>query len=136
MFLFVRCLGVWAKNHQHFDENYREFPSKLFSKCSRHHLDARYTYWKKSFFIILLGFWAKSFRKCCQKYLVDFRSHSLKNDIIWEKNLVSTISCGFWVGIVQTAGKKSRLACENCLLHVQRNVLTRNIFLKDVPFEN
>ena len=47
MFLFVRCLGVWAKNHQHFDENYREFPSKLFSKCSRHHLDARYTYWKK-----------------------------------------------------------------------------------------
>ena len=50
------------------------------------------------------------------------------------KTLVSTISCAFWAGIFQIAGKKSRLACENCMLHVQWKVLTRNIFLKGCSF--
>ena len=83
MFLFVTDLGIWAKHYQHFDEIYRESPSSLFSKFSRRQSDARSIYWKKSFSIILLvGFRAKNFGKCCQNYLVDFRSHSLRNDII------------------------------------------------------
>ena len=50
------------------------------------------------------------------------------------KNLVSSSSWGFWAGIFQIAGKKSRLVCENCMLHVQRKVLTRNNFLKGCSF--
>ena len=52
-------MGVWAKKQHIFDETYPESPSKLFSKCSRQHSDARCFIIEKTIFIILLGFWAK-----------------------------------------------------------------------------
>ena len=61
MFLFERRMGVWAKKHQLFDGNYRKSPSKLFSKCSRQHLDVRCFNWKKNqFSLFFLDFGQKN----------------------------------------------------------------------------
>ena len=36
------------------------------------------------------------------------------------------------MGLFQNAGKKSRLVCENCMLQVERKILTRNNFFKKI----
>ena len=130
IFLSVTILGCWAKKHQLFDEIYRVSPSKLFSKCSLQNLDARCVKLKKIIFHYSSWILSKRNPQFCQNYLVDFRSNCLGNDKASEKT-VSTNSFGFWAGIFQTAGKKTRLACENCMLHVQIKVLTRNFFLQE-----
>ena len=121
-------MGVWAIKHQLFNEIYLGFPSKLFSKCSRQHLYVRCLYWKKSIFIILLGFWAKVSTVLLK---LPFRfSQPLFEERYFSAQIVSTNSFGFWAGIFQTAGKKTRLGCENCMLHLKIKVLTRNSFFK------
>ena len=83
---------------------------------------------KKSNNISHFEFWAKSFRMGRHNCLVRFHSHSLRTDLVVEKNYVFTFNFALGAGIFQTAGEKFLRVGGNCMLLVQRKLLTANYF--------
>ena len=136
MFLFLTSLGVWAIKHQLFNEIYLGFPSKLFSKCSRQHLYVRCLYWKKSIFIILLGFWAKvstvlsklPFR-FSQPLFEEWYNFGAKILLI---QLFAVFEREVFKLLAKHLGWVVKAACYMC----RENFWPETIFWKDVPFGN
>ena len=129
-------MGVWAKKHHIFDETYPESPSKLFSKCSRQNLDVRCFYWKKSIFIILLGFWAEkstlSTKLPCrfsQPIFEEWYSFGTKTFFL---QLVAVFGREFFKMRAKNLGWLVKTACYMC----REMFWLETIFLKDVPSGN